>query len=114
MNLLGEDYPDMVPEVTPDEIAKEGTPQAFIWHTFADDGVHVANSLHYAEKLKELGTPVEIHIFPDGKHGLGICVGDINKYEEPEILAHNAQWTSLLLNWLKYVGFQSSCIGGII
>lgn len=105
MNLLGENYPDMVPEVTPDEIADTGTPQAFIWHTFADNGVHVSNSLHYAEKLKELGTPVELHIFPDGRHGLGICEGDINKCEESKILVHNAQWTKLLLNWLKYIGF---------
>ncbi len=104
-NLLGEKYEELVHEVSPIEIASEGTPRAFIWQTFADSAVHIANSLHYAERLKELGTPVEMHIFPDGKHGIGICVGDINKYEEPEILAHNAQWTDLLLNWLKYNGF---------
>ncbi len=104
-NLLGEKYEELVYEVIPSEIATEGTPQAFIWQTFADGAVHITNSLQYAEKLKALGTSVEMHIFPDGKHGIGICVGDINKHEEPEILAHNAQWTGLLLNWLEYIGF---------
>ena len=104
-NLLGDKFDELVHEVIPVEIATEGTPQAFIWQTFADEAVHITNSLCYAEKLKALGTSVEMHIFPDGKHGIGLCVGDINKYEEPEILAHNAQWTDLLLNWLKYIGF---------
>ena len=59
----------------------------------------------YVSTLKKLNIDVEMHIFSRGKHGIGICVGDINKYEEPEILEHNAQWTRLLLNWLKYIGF---------
>lgn len=104
-NLLGENYPEFVPQITPDEIAGKETPQAFIWHTFADGSVNVVNSLHYAKKLKEVGTPVELHIFPDGRHGIGLCMGDINSAEEPDILAHNAQWATLLLNWLNYIGF---------
>ncbi len=104
-NLLGVNYPKMVPEVTPDEIAAEGTPQTFIWHTFEDGVVHIANSLHYAEKLKTIGTSVEMHIFPHGRHGIGLCEGDVVADCDKKMLKHNSQWSKLLLNWLKYIGF---------
>ena len=104
-NLLGDKLATMGEDFQPDMIASEKTPQAFIWHTATDGAVNVCQSYMYASALKKLNIDVEMHIFPHGKHGIGICVGDINKYEEPEILEHNAQWTTLLLNWLRYIGF---------
>ncbi len=75
----------------------EKTPPAFIWHTFADEVVDVRNSLRYADKLRELGISVEMHIFPHGRHGLGLT----NKSDKLE--NHVAQWGELLLNWIKYI-----------
>lgn len=105
-NLLGEAYPADVNAVTPDELAEEGTPQAFIWHTFADNVVDVTNSLNYAKKLKEIGTSVEMHIFPDGRHGIALCRGKhLQPTDDAKMLEHNACWSELLLKWLKYIGF---------
>ncbi len=104
-NLLGEDYPKIVAKITPDEIAKEGTPKAFIWHTAEDSCVNVINSLNYAKKLKTIGTPVELHIFPEGRHGLGLGEGEHCADENKKMLCHMAQWQNLLLNWIKYIGF---------
>jgi len=103
--LLGENYPEFVPYVTPDKIAERGTPKAFIWHTFEDDCVNVVNSLNYAKKLKEIGTPFELHIFPDGRHGLGLGKGEQCNTEDKNMLNHIAQWSELLLKWLEYIGF---------
>ncbi len=99
-NLLGEEHVFMGEELSPDNIVSEKTPQAFIWHTFADDCVNVINSLDYAKSLKKNNIGAEIHIFPDGYHGLGLADDG-----EDKIKLHVSQWTSLLINWLKYIGF---------
>ncbi len=104
-NLLGaENHAIYGEDFQPDMIANEKTPQAFIWHTAADDGVSVLNSYAYASALKKLNIDAEMHIFPHGRHGLGACV-NINKDEDAKILEHDAQWTGLLTNWLEYIGF---------
>ena len=94
MNLLGEKY-DERENFSPELIADEKTPQAFIWHTADDAVVNVENSYRYATTLKRLGISCEMHIFPHGPHGLGTAA------ERP----HVAIWTELLKNWLRYIGF---------
>ena len=70
--------------ITPD------TPEAFIWHTAADQAVPVENSLNLALALSAQGVPYEMHIFPQGQHGLGLA----EEYEDVK------QWTALLQKWL--------------
>lgn len=72
------------------------TPQAFIWHTSSDQAVPVENSLLYADALSKKQVPFEMHIYPIGRHGLGVA---------PE-LPHVAQWTTALDNWLKLIEFK--------
>ena len=94
--LLGELLPEKGETLSPHLIVSDKTPPAFIWHTFADDVVNVKNSLLYAENLKNNNVKTELHIFPDGEHGLGLANGtDI-------IGKHVSQWQQLLLNWLMY------------
>lgn len=57
------------------------------------------NSLKYAENLKSKGTSVEMHIFPEGGHGIGLPIKD------SKVLNHDKQWIDLLTNWLKYQRF---------
>jgi acetyl esterase/lipase len=71
------------------------TPPAFLWHTAADQGVPAANSLLFADALGRAGTPYELHVFPEGKHGLGLAQGD---------LAASA-WPGLCATWLAAQGF---------
>ncbi len=100
-NLLGENHATMGEMLSPDLIATEKTPKAFIWHTFEDSGVPVVNSLDYVKKLREVNVDVEMHIFPHGHHGLGLCLDENCK---EAFYLHVKQWGSLLLNWLKYIG----------
>ena len=49
------------------------TPPAFIWHTANDGSVPVENSLLLAAALSRAKVPFELHIYPDGHHGLGLA-----------------------------------------
>lgn len=93
--LLGEDNLDFAPNVDPVLNVSEKTPQAFIWHTAEDQSVNVINSYEYAKALRLNNVPVEMHIFPFGKHGLGIL-------KAPH---HVAQWGNLLAEWFKEIGW---------
>ncbi len=68
-------------------------PPVFMWHTFEDKSVPVRNSLEMALALKEKNVPFELHIYPDGRHGLGIVkCADIEGTNK---------WTESFENWLK-------------
>ena len=95
-NFLGDKVDELAAELSPDQIADEKTPRTFLWHTANDELVPVLNSLRYAERLRNVGVPFEMHIFPDGRHGLGLS------HENP----HVAQWTGLLRNWLISYGWM--------
>ena len=77
------------------------TPPTFIWHTFADDVVPVENSLMLAEKLSKHKVPFELHVFPDGEHGLALA----NEISCPSPIAptvsHAAIWTELSVRWIN-------------
>ncbi len=47
-------------------------PPVFLWHTFTDNAVPVQNSLLLAMALAEHKIPLEMHIFPEGDHGLSV------------------------------------------
>lgn len=74
-------------------VTKDTSP-AFLWHTFADRGVHVNNTLFMADALANAGVPCEVHIFPTGAHGLGLCDGAYG-IANP----HNACWIDLAITW---------------
>ncbi len=93
-NLLGERY-DEREKFSPDLLASEKTPTAFIWHTANDAAVNVINSYRYATALRMNNIPHEVHVFPDGPHGLGLA------YSNP----HVAEWTQLLRRWLSFNGY---------
>ena len=100
-NLLGEGITkEQSDSLCPALIAKEGVPQAFIWHTFEDGVVNVINSLRYAEKLREVGGSAEMHIYPHGHHGMGLSKDGTDKVRE-----HVSAWSGCLLKWLKYIGY---------
>lgn len=72
------------------------TPPAFIWHTAEDASVPVENSLNLALAYSRAGVPFEMHIFPKGKHGLGLAK------EVPD----TARWFALCRDWLAAQGLS--------
>ncbi len=93
-NLLGDRYHER-DAYSPELIADEKTPQAFIWHTANDTVVNVCNSYRYAARLREKNVSCELHVFPNGPHGIGTA------NRRPHVM----QWLPLLHNWLLYIGF---------
>ncbi len=92
-NLLGEntDYE----KYSPDLLVSDTTPPAFLWHTSDDSCVNVINSYFYATALRRHNIKHELHVFPEGSHGLGLAKNS------PQV----AQWTGLLVNWLGGMGW---------
>ena len=89
-NLLGDLYAER-DKYSPELLVTSSTPPAFIWHTAADAGVPCENSYRYAAALARAKVPCELHVFPEGRHGLGLS---------PDV-PHVAQWTRLLWAWLR-------------
>lgn len=98
-NFLGEEHADMAKALSPNLIANAQTPPAFLWHTLEDSAVHVKNSLDYLTKLKQCGVKAELHVFPEGHHGLGLSLGD------DKVSRHVSVWTELLFRWLVSIDF---------
>lgn len=77
------------------------TAPAFMWHTANDPVVPVENSLVYAAKLSEHKIPFELHIYPQGPHGLALCdeetyVGN-PAYNSP----YCQGWIDLAIKWIS-------------
>ena len=72
-------------------LVTENTPPAFIWHTAADAGVPVENSITFAKAMWSKKRKCELHIYPEGGHGLGIG------YKVPNV----STWVELAGKFLK-------------
>lgn len=74
-----------------DRQVDSATPPAFIWTTANDASVPVENSLKFAAALSGSGIPFELHIFEQGRHGLGLSAGNEDC----------RQWLQLCSRWLE-------------
>lgn len=73
------------------EAVNEQTPPAFIWATATDDAVPADNALRYAMAMAKNGLDYEIHVYPEGAHGLSTGHLDIN-IQLSEEAARTARW----------------------
>jgi acetyl esterase/lipase len=96
-NLLG-DSPsdDLVKSLSNEKQVTAQTPPTFLWHTAEDKVVAAENSLRFYSAMVTAGVPGELHVFPLGRHGLGLAAKDVG--------AH--QWPELCKNWLKQIGMR--------
>ena len=73
----------------------ERTCPAFFWHTSDDSCVPVESSLLMAKAMKEHGIKFEMHVYPEGRHGLGIPDGNGTEDNYPNI----ATWIKHAIYW---------------
>lgn len=92
MQLLGNRLEEMGDALSPDMIADETTPKAFIWHAFDDVSVDVENSMQYVARLREMKVSTEFHIYPYGGHGQGLATQ----------IPLSRNWPYALLEWLNF------------
>lgn len=108
-NLLGElkDDPAALEHVSLEKQVSGKTPPSFLWHTAADDCVPVENSLLFASALVANKIPVEMHIYPEGWHGLSVCSEEVNTP-----FRYNDTWVPLAIKWLnKLFGHEQKNVG---
>lgn len=91
-NLCG-DSDELKEKLSGEKAVRDDMPPTFIWHTFEDKSVDCRNSLEMGMAMKEKGCPFEMHIFPEGKHGLDLAEG----------IEGTEQWFGLFSNWIKRV-----------
>jgi acetyl esterase/lipase len=73
-NLLGKDADKaLVDSLSSEKQITKQTPPTFLFHTDADTGVPPQNSIVFYLALKKAGVPAELHIYQDGRHGLGLA-----------------------------------------
>ncbi len=94
-NLLGKDAPvDLVQSLSNEKQVTAETPPCFVWHTAEDKVVPLENSLRFASALVQHGVAVELHVFPAGRHGVGLAAN----------IPGTDQWSVLCVDWLKRIG----------
>ena len=82
------------------QVTKE-TPPTFLFHTKADKAVPIANSEMYAEACTKAGVPVELVIYDQGQHGVGLAKKD------PVL----SKWPLKLQAWLQGRGLLNPARG---
>ncbi len=97
--LLGDDATqEEMDKLSSDKNVDENTCPAFLWHTAADGAVNVKSSLLMANALSDYKIPFELHVYPNGPHGIGLPDGyGVSKYADP----HAATWMPLSIEWIK-------------
>jgi acetyl esterase/lipase len=96
-NLLGPDPSDAERRaVSLDLLADETAPPLFLWHTADDEAVPVVPVYRLAAALSRHERPHAVHVFPHGRHGLGLS-------EENPVVA---EWTGLAATWLREGGWR--------
>lgn len=89
-NLLGDSYLTESDNFCLEDRVNEKTPKVYLWHTSDDPVVNVKNSLIFGERLRDLGIPFEMHVFPHGPHGLGLAKSATDV----------SLWADLAANWI--------------
>lgn len=79
-----------------DRHVDEQTPPTFLWHTAEDVIVPVVHSIRFATALYYAGVPVEMHILPDGYHGMSICTLEVGTPHP-----YCSRWTQWSIDWLN-------------
>jgi acetyl esterase/lipase len=94
-NLLG-DHPDpKLIELLSNELqVTPQTPPTFLYATTTDQTVPVENSVRFYLALEKAHVPVEMHIFENGPHGVGLDLAD------PSL----GKWPMLLTDWFRARG----------
>jgi acetyl esterase/lipase len=94
-NLLGDSPPPaLIEELSNEKHVTAQTPPTFLFHTTADAAVPVENSIEFYLAARKAKVPVEMHIFENGPHGVGLAMND------PAL----SEWPTLLMNWLRARG----------
>lgn len=90
-------------ELSPAQHVDDATPPTFVWAT-ASDPPGLPNALEWARALATHDIPVELHIYPEGWHGVGLANGVAYGPHGKENIPHTAEWATRCREWLHHRG----------
>jgi dipeptidyl aminopeptidase/acylaminoacyl peptidase len=94
-NLLGENPdPALVELLSNEKQVTAQTPPTFLFHTDGDTTVPAENSVMFYLALRKAKVPAEMHIYEQGKHGVGLAPLD------PTL----SSWSGRLAEWFRVRG----------
>jgi len=97
-NLLGDQPdPELWQRLSLERSVTAANPPTFIWHTANDSGVPVQNALLYASALAEAGVTCSLHVYPNGRHGLGLATAAPGSVRN---------WTQACAAWFAELGWR--------
>ncbi len=96
LNLVGDAGDAAARALSVEHRVDAATPPAFLWHTAEDPAVGVEHSLAATAALRRHGVPVELHVYPRGRHGLNLAIGETA-----------GEWTFAAVRWLGEQGIGS-------
>lgn len=99
--LLGE-RSHLSAELSPVTRIDELTPPTFVWTT-ALDPPGLPNALAWAKALAEHDVPLELHVYPEGPHGVGLADGVAWGAHGELAIPHTAEWTGACERWVRLV-----------
>lgn len=101
LNISAEQCRRFTEPYTPERHVSAQTPPVFIFHTTTDATVPVETAISFYSALQRAGVPVEMHIFSEGPHGVGL--GGTN----PDL----GLWPVVLEGWLRTRGLLTTAVG---
>lgn len=101
--LLGKNpSKELLEEVSLENEVSEKTPKTFIWHTFEDGCVPMENSMMFVSALRKFNIPFEMHIYPEGGHGLSLATEETNE-DGTQLNLHVSSWMKLSIDWMNSI-----------
>ncbi|MES2788557.1 MAG: alpha/beta hydrolase [Planctomycetota bacterium] len=98
-NLLGANAdPKLLEGLSNEKYVTRDTPPTFLFHTSSDTAVPPENSLMFYMALHAKGVPAELHIYEQGRHGIGLAPKD------PVL----SSWPLRCSQWMEARGFFKS------
>lgn len=96
-NLIGLDAtPALRAATSLETLVTPASPPMFLWHTAEDAAVPVEHSYLLAQSLASNGVPHSAHVFPRGRHGLGLA----------QDAGAASAWPALAAMWLDELGWS--------
>lgn len=90
---------NIIPLASLENNVKPDSPQMFIWHTFEDNAVPVISSLRLANALEANNVKFELHIYPNGEHGLSLS-NKTTSTSSQQIIPAVQNWINMSIRWI--------------
>ncbi len=92
--------PDDLKKSAVDEHVDATSSPAFIWHTANDQVVDVRNAFDIARAYADAKVPFELHIFPDGPHGMSLANHLVDNDNPKMYSPYVGRWVQNAAKWL--------------